>query len=258
MNIKYEVVIDLKKTYREHRILIKKNDDRSRTLHFFIQESGKKYDMSSVYFATIRAINPDESIIYADATILKDEEGNKLNEVEYDLPKTITKAVGTTTLEVELISSTEQIITSFNIYIEVENTLYDEDDYVMQSDLGGFRSYMVRAQGAAEMSEEIRNSFIIAYGTVEEITQELNGEVEEYNQYLEDLKERVDSGEFNGERGAQGENGADAVVSGAGFLYGCQIVDGNLVIYYDNSEDEPPFYINEDGELCIDVEEGDY
>lgn len=252
-----KIIVDFMRQSKTNSLEIKQGNELAMGILFVLMYDGKPFDMSDVELATVKGIAPNKSIIYLDAEIREDEEGNKSNVILFSLPVSMTGLTGQYVYEISLMDENGGTLTSFDFYVYIRSQLYDESDVWAEGDISAVRSYLARALRAAKSAENIEKSFEIAYGTISEISEALQSELEEYISYLDYLQRRVDNGEFNGARGPQGENGADAVVSEAGFLYGCQIVDGSLVIYYSNSESTPPFYINDDGALCIDVEEGD-
>lgn len=255
MNLSYKVLIDLTKPLRTNTVVIKQNNTRSIDLDVFIQSGGQVFDMTDVMAVSVRAVNENQNIIYDDATIVQDENGNNTNEVVYSLPDAILKSTGRTTMEFEVISNLAETIASFDIYVEIQSILFNEDDLLTADEITGFRIYMARALAAMNKSEAISNAFNILYGSTEEVLDKLAEEYDFYLEYIQNLQDRVDRGEFTGARGPQGENGADAVVTDSGFVYGMQIVNGELVLYYDG--EAPGYSIDDDGNLVIDIEEAD-
>lgn len=247
MNIVHKLVIDLQNN-RSIIVEVKKGGGNAYTLEMMLVSGGKVLDMSDIYTATIKAVKPDESIIYADATIIQDEEGHNTNKVVYTLTDACLAVTGKSVYEVELMDSNGITVNSFDFYVNVINELFNEDDLWNQSDTSAVRSYMARTLSAAKASEELLNTFNVTYGSAEEIIGELNGELQVYEEYMTELQEKVDSGAFIGARGPQGENGADAVVTDTTAVLGFQIVDGNLICYH-YADGVPPVSINDNGEL---------
>ena len=242
MKIRHKVVLDLlKRTHIEVEIARCSRD--TVVLEIFLLENGKKFDMTQAGAVSFKAVKPDGSIVFNDVDgILAD------GKVEYTISESILEAAGRTVCEIQLIGQEDDVITSFEFYILVRPMLFDENEYVSENELSGFRSYMIRAENAAKQSEGIKNMMEVTYGTMDEIIGDLNGVKEEYVTYMEELQQKVENGEFNGQRGPQGENGADAVVVEAKGLMGFQIVEGDLWCYY-YGDTPPDLAINESGEL---------
>lgn len=242
MKIRHKVVLDLlKRTHIEVEIARCSRD--TVVLEFYLLENGKKFDMTQAGAVSFKAVKPDGSIVFNDVDgILAD------GKVEYTISESILEAAGRTVCEIQLIGQEDDVITSFEFYILVRPMLFDENEYVSENELSGFRSYMIRAENAAKQSEGIKNMMEVTYGTMDEIIGDLNGVKEEYVTYMEELQQKVENGEFNGQRGPQGENGADAVVVEAKGLMGFQIVEGDLWCYY-YGDTPPDLAINESGEL---------
>lgn len=232
MNVVYKIILDVQHPTRTNRIAIKQRDHKSRTLQFTLLNNGAALDMTSVLYATIKGVKPDgESVIYADAEIAQ-EDGVNTNVVKYVIDDSFVETAGRYTMELQLLDSESTVLSSFEFYIEIQNQLYDEDDYVTESDLSGFRSYMIRNLNATEKSESIENKFESAYGSIESVVNDLTEIKEEYADMMADLEEKVDTGYFIGARGPQGENGADAVVTELEGLFALQIVGADLVLQY--------------------------
>lgn len=248
MNITNNIVIDLQNSKRKHIVEVKQSDRSTRVLRFTVLSSNKPFDMSNVYTATVKGIKPDDTVIYAAADIEKDEEGNNTNTLTYTMSDHVTNVTGTITFELQLLSSKGEIINSFDFYVDVINQLYDEDNIISESDLSGFKAYLVRTLNAAIKTESIEKSFEETYGTVASIKEKLEKELEECQSFLDDLEEMLESGAFIGARGPQGENGRDAVVSEGSQIIGFQLVDDELICYY-YGEGEPNISMNDDGEI---------
>lgn len=233
MKIVYRMVLDLQHPNRQNIAEIKQKDYQGHLLEMTLLNNGVPMDMSDVAAATLKGIyDGTDFIIYTDATIRKDEEGNNTNVVEYEIGKTIIDTSGRYTFELELLGEDHTVVSSFEFYIVIRNTLYDEDDYLSESDLSGFRSYMLRTFNAAKEAENVEQKFEIAYGTVEEAVNKLNETEEHYAHMLEDLEEKVETGYFIGPAGPQGENGHDAIVTDLSGLVAFEIKGKDLFMQY--------------------------
>lgn len=230
MKIRHKVVIDMaKKDYVE--VEVTKSSKNTIFLDFYLLDNGKGFDMEEVGAVSFKAIKPDGGIVFNDTVIVED------GKIEYGISESIMNAPGQTVCELQLADENGGIINSFEFYIQVQQALYDENNYISENDLSGIRAYMLRAEKAVVDSENVRNQIVVTYGTLNDIVGSLNSVKEDYVTYIEELQEKVNSGEFNGARGPQGENGADAVVTETKGIMAFQIVGANLVCYYYGDEE---------------------
>ena len=68
------------------------------------------------------------------------------------------------------------------------------------------------------------------------------------NSVGDDLVDRLNRGEFKGEKG---NDGVIFTISGQ---FAFQIVNDDLILYYNEDDDPPNFKINEDGDLIYTIE----
>lgn len=237
----YDLLIDLEYPERSNNIIVKRNDNNSRVFVMRVTEGGKPFDMSKVTIASLRATRPDKTIVFADVDIVD-------NTLVYRMSDNLCNVTGKVTCEVSLYTENQEEITSFEFYILVENLLFDENDFLSQNDLSGFKSYLSRAQLAAASAEGVRDAFIIGTASVDAILQKFRTELELYEEYLDGLEAKVKSGYFNGERGMQGENGKDAVIAEGVGIIGFDVVNGHLMCHY-VTEEPPGFVMDEVGHL---------
>lgn len=245
----YDVMIDLMNP-RQNILCLKRGDKGASAIRFTIMNNGNPFDMSDVSVATVKGVKPDKTIIYADATIEKDEEGNNINVIDFDLPEQSTTVIGKSTYELTLQDVGLAIITTFDFYVSVEDLLYNEEDYLSEDDLAGFRAYMQVTKNLSEATRLFVNAFRDAYGDESELLQQTEALYEVYQEYIQNLQARVDRGDFNGAPGVPGERGADGVISEAGFLIGFEIQNGHLIVKY-SDESENEFSINQSGHLIL-------
>ena len=149
------MVIDFARPSKSNTILVAENDANSRNCLFTLLSDKKPFDMTDVVSATVKAVKPSGSIVYGDATIIEDDEGNKLNELEYLLPLDMTEDAGTVTITITLANQLGDRITSFEYYVKVRNALYNEDDYIDDDDLDGFRELLTRTKAALDKMEQM-------------------------------------------------------------------------------------------------------
>ena len=155
MKVKYDLVLDFARPSKTNTIIISEDDTNSRLLHFTLLNDKHPMSMTDITSATIRGLKTDGSVIFGDATILVDDDGNRLNEVEYVIPAAMSDTAGNITITLTLNSMSNEQLTSFEFYIQVRNALYNEDDLVSESDLKGFRDLLNRALAAVKTVEDL-------------------------------------------------------------------------------------------------------
>lgn len=220
----YNLIINLDKPTLVNSVIIKKGDHKSRRLIFNIISNNKCIDLNEVYSISIKATKPDNTIVYDEVKI---ENGK----VYYDLIEQITAAVGEVECELEIIGAEESAINSPSFYLTVQDNVYDLSKIASEDVLLAQRAYVSAAYEVLCRTEEIQGNFEMTHGTMEEVLAELESSKAEYVTYIDELKKMVADGYFNGQRGAQGEKGADAVIIEASGIIGFQIEDGNLMCY---------------------------
>ena len=240
----YNIITDLAKP-QSHEILVKKNDSASRTFVFTVLNNGKKIDLSKVASASIRGVKPDGAIIY-DACDVDKATGR----IVWTPMTDFTNKPGKITCELDIYETTLVDVSSFEFYITVQNLLFDENDYVSVDDLSGFKAYMARAQASAQYADSVRVAFESTYGDLEEIRRTYVETLDEYTAFFEKMKQDAAEGKFDGARGPQGENGADAVVTEGVWPIGFQIEEGHLICYYVGNV-EPEIEVDTDGHLIV-------
>lgn len=160
MNVKYNMVVDFARPTKTNTILVSERDNNSRLCHFVLMEDKQPFDMSDVVSVMLKGVASNGSNIFEDVTgnIILDEDGNKTNKIEYTLPDTITNYAGTSTITVTLRSALNETITSFEQYIKVRNTLFNEDDEATEEDIEGFSDLLNRVQDAlSQLEENVKN-----------------------------------------------------------------------------------------------------
>ena len=181
MQVKYNMVVDFARPNKSNTILVAENDANSRKATFTLLFDKAPFDMSDVVTATILGITSTGARIYADATIEQDDEGNNINVIYWVIPAALTDTAGNITLTVTLADNLGGRITSFEFYVKVRNALYNEDDYIDEDDLEGFRDLLNRTRAALEKMEQmvqqeaLPNPFPIRI-SVDNVDYEYNGE----------------------------------------------------------------------------------
>lgn len=154
LKITYPMVVDMARPNKYNTLLVMKNDTNTREIKFVLMNDGRPFDTSECDTVTVKAVKPDQSIVYDDAVVSQDEDGNNINEIVYTLPADLTNVSGKTVMTLTLMNSTEQI-SSFEFYVNTRNELYNEDDYASDDDLSGFRDLLARAQAAIAAVESM-------------------------------------------------------------------------------------------------------
>lgn len=242
MKITRKLVIDFARNYHVE-VEITKGSANTVELDMALLEDGKKVAASEIGAVSLKAIWPDGGITFADVGDMS-EEGH----VYYTVSDSIMNTVGKNTCILQLIGKEGEIVNSFEFYIIVKSQLFDENRYLSENDLLGFRTYMLRAQDAARESEGVKRLLELAYGSTEDVITDLKNEKETYEKFLTELKQRIANGEFNGRPGEPGENGSNGIVAEGHGIIAFQIIDGDLICHYYGTE-TPPLSINAAGEL---------
>lgn len=154
MNVKYDMVIDFARPYKNHTILCSQNDHLSRVPHFVLRSNGKALDVSDVETYTVTAVKSDGSTSSESGTLDTDEDGNAINELTYTIPQDLTSSIGTCTCTITLNGTDGSVLQSFEFYIKNRNVLYKEDDSD-SDDLSGFRDVLNRATEAIKKIEDL-------------------------------------------------------------------------------------------------------
>lgn len=151
----YNMVIDFARPTKSNTIVVSEYDANTRNCNFKLLFDKQPFDMTGVVSAIVKATTSQGTIVFGEATIHEDSEGNYINELSYLLPAQITDTAGNTTMTIELQDNVGGRITSFEFYIKVRNALYNEDDYIDDDDLEGFRDLLQRSQAALAAMEEM-------------------------------------------------------------------------------------------------------
>lgn len=155
MVVNYNLVVDFARPSKSNTILIAEDDANSRNCRFTLLADKQPFDMTNVTTAVVQGILPSGSVIIDEATIEQDDEGNNINVVDYLVPNAFAETPGTITLTISLNDNLGARITSFEFYLKVRNALYNEDDYINDDDLDGFRDLLARSQAALEKMEQM-------------------------------------------------------------------------------------------------------
>lgn len=155
MQVKYNMVVDFARPNKSNTILVAEDDANSRKVTFTLLFDKAPFDMTGVTTATVMGITPTGARIYDVATIETDEEGNIINVVSWVIPAALTDTAGNIILTITLADNVGGRITSFEFYVKVRNALYNEDDYIDEDDLEGFRDLLNRTRAALEKMEQM-------------------------------------------------------------------------------------------------------
>lgn len=232
----YNITLDLDRPTRTVNIVMKRKDHRSRKIVFNIMSNNACVDPGNIESITIKAMKPDGTVVY-----------DEVENMSYEVIKQLTAAAGEVECELEIFDKNGGVMYSPNFYLTIQDNVYDTEKIVSENYLQGLQAYVASAHEALKQAQEIATEFGLSYGTMEELTDLLESSKEKYVTYMDELQQKVEDGYFNGNDGAKGENGADAIVTEGVGIMGFQIIDGNLKCYYYN--DLPPLEINESGHL---------
>ena len=151
MNVQYDLVVDFKRPSKSNTIIVSENDDRSRVCHFILVQDKQPMDMTDVVSADIIGTKPDGTVVFdtSNVEIVRNEAGDYLNELMYTVPGNITSVSGTVTMRIRILSETSKI-ESFDFYLVVRNSLYNEDDEIDKETYDGFRKLLEQCQKTLE------------------------------------------------------------------------------------------------------------
>lgn len=171
----YRKSLDLQKNGVQWSVDIKKNDVNSRKIVISLTDGGKTFNLDENMIVTVYAKKPDENIIYSNCSI---ESGL----VIFEPKKQCISAEGTVNCELRIYSensSGSQLLTSPRFNIEVYGVLSNEEYLVSTNEYSALTEATLKAQEATVKANDI----------ADEITQKL------------------ENGEFKGEKGEQGPPG---------------------------------------------------
>lgn len=143
MKAKYNMVVDFARPSKSNTIIVSEDDSESRVAHFTLLFNNKAFDMSDVTGALVTSSLPSSAIVLGDAELIYDEDGNIKNEVEYTIPTELTRTSGKVTMTITLTGVVDEqptSITSFEFYITVRNSLYNDSDATSSADMESFRA----------------------------------------------------------------------------------------------------------------------
>ena len=241
VDVKYNITVNLDRK-QNVTLVVKKKDHRSRKIYFNLMSGGKAFDVNSIYAGSVKAIKADGKIVF-DGLEIKD------GKIYYEIPEQMTNVVGEVEFETEFFGSEDEVITSFQMLIVVENNTFDEETLISEDYIEGFRGYMNTVQNIYMKILADLNNIEMMYGSFEEIQGDLEAAKQEYVTYMTDLQEKVKNGYFNGARGPRGEDGNSAIIAEETGIIAFQIEDGNLVCYYYDTT-PPPIEIDDTGHLA--------
>lgn len=155
MNVKYDLVVDFARPNKSNTVIISEGDSESRVCVFTLLADKQPMDMITVSTATVRGVREDGSVIIGEAVILEDESGDKINQVAYTIPASVAAINGKVIMTITLMSTLGATITSFEFYLNVRNQLYNENDYVNDQDMTGFRDLLNRTLTALHTMEQM-------------------------------------------------------------------------------------------------------
>lgn len=220
----YNLTINLDKPTLMNNVIVKRGDYKSRRLVFNIISNGKVVNPDEIYSVAIKATKPDKTIVHDE---VKKEDGK----VFYDLIEQMTAVVGEVECELEIYGYGGEMLSSPTFYLTVQENVYSTEQIVSEDVLLGLRAYVSTAYRIMEQTQGICDNFAEVHGSAEEIIEQLETSKEEYVAYIEELKRKVEKGEFKGEDGAPGKDGANGVIVEAKGIIGFQIEDGDLMCY---------------------------
>lgn len=161
MNITYPFLVDFARPQRANELIVIQGDAKTRCPRFILMDDGKPLDVSEVDGIAIDAALPDQSHITAEAHLSLDEDGDPINEIVYQIPSSMTAAIGKTTLMITLYkvneddqTATQEVLHSFEFYVNTRNELYQDDSEEADA-MAGLQDLIEKAEEAIRAVEQI-------------------------------------------------------------------------------------------------------
>lgn len=239
MNLHYPITLDFSKN-QHIEIEITKDSKNTILLDIYPVFSNKHSALVEVSEASVKGVTSKGKIIFDETAIVNNEY------ILYRINETILKSTGKTTCVMQLLDRNANVINSFEFYVYVVNQMYDENDYVSDEDLIGFRGYKIRAEQAADRAEELADDVRVKVIELHDAIEKADKAGTQFNEKVTELEERIQNGEFTGARGPQGNDGSNAVIAESDGFIAFDIEDGDLIMYY-TGDNAPDCYIDENG-----------
>lgn len=168
MEAKYTLIVDFARPQKTNTVIISEGDADSRVCEFHLLNDKQAFDMGDVASASVRGVRDDGSTIVGIAEIVKDEHDLNTNVVRYVIPASVSDIAGKVTITITLLALSGAVITSFEFYINIRNSLYNENDASFnEQDLSGIRDLLNRTKEyldemkAIAHVEELPNPFML-------------------------------------------------------------------------------------------------
>lgn len=200
LEVRLPTVIDLaQNTYVE--VNITEGSQNAYIMEIYLLNQRKEVSMDDIGVITLKAITPSGAIVFND---VEKPQGDC---VEYKISNTIMSETGKTVCTMQIMNEEGIAIHTFEWYINVQSSLYDENRYVKQDDITAVRSYLLRAEAAADKSEEHEKYLRESEENLSKLETDFKDTKDELEDYLEDIQDKVNSGAFVGPSGIQGPQG---------------------------------------------------
>lgn len=162
MNIVYPFFVDFARPQRTNELRTMQLDNKTRIARFILMNDGSPLDISEIDSISINAVLPNSQRITDDtATLAVDEDGDQINEIWYEIPVSMTSAIGKTVLTITLYKAADEQmgeeareLHSFEFYVNTRNEL-NQDDGEEEDDLAGLRDLLERAAEAIAAVEQM-------------------------------------------------------------------------------------------------------
>lgn len=198
-------------------VFAKQYDNESRILEITPLNYGQKLEVDNDVTVRFLLTKPDGSSIINDATI---EEGI----IIVELTDQILAVAGKATAEIAFYKD-EKRLSSQVFYIDIQKAAYSEDNIKSSNEFTSFDDSIKAANEALEKAEEAKKAADDAASNAEEATSAANKAAErvetaiksantakeEAQNLVEDITQKLEKGEFKGEKGERGEQGPQGV-----------------------------------------------
>lgn len=157
--LNHKLTLEMTTLNSQVTVRIKKNDTKNK-LVISLSENGKPYKLTENVHAVFVGKKPDGKIVFNDCDIV----GNKIT---YTITAQTSVAVGIVACEIRLYDTNDNLLTSPNFTIVVDETVYDADEIEIESEneINVLDSLISEAKALIAEVEATKNVFWAIYGT---------------------------------------------------------------------------------------------
>lgn len=185
MIIEHDLSLDIANYNNSPLVKIKQYDQNSHQLNISLKNNDVPFSIEAETTAKLRMTKPDGYTVYKNCSIAD-------NIISVVLDGSISTAYGKAPAEIGLYKK-EELLLSSTFCINIIKSAIDEDGIISSDDFGALTEIIEKSEATKSACEEATEAATTAAKLA--------------NDTAEDIKQRADSGEFDGKDGAQGEQG---------------------------------------------------